>query len=248
MDRSEKENRNIAYHEAGHAVAAYACGRPFRYVTIVESGDAAGGVGFCQAPKWFEPEDDVDPATVEILTSVAVGAFAGPVAAERISGVYDEVGASSDEDSAKMAISLLGQNKEIFVENAKAVIDEYWPAVEAVAQELIVQRRITAAKAREIMAAVLPQGLNMAAKERAAHYRRLRRRKAAKARQGRIFQRVGESLASGKKLTLGELACEVFGIESSELKKTQLRDVSRALKRLVGPAVHIPSLSHEPME
>ena len=69
-----KSLRNIAYHEAGHAVAACFVGKRFTAVTIVPSEKTLGA---CDTTPWSNFHPDVETASRLNYDARAVGSYAG---------------------------------------------------------------------------------------------------------------------------------------------------------------------------
>ena len=88
--RSEKDNKLVAYHEAGHAVASYYCKHtdPVKHITIIPAGDA-GGVTLTR------PTEDHFGYSKNEMLDIIVRALGGRAAEEII---FEDIttGASSD--------------------------------------------------------------------------------------------------------------------------------------------------------
>ncbi len=92
--RSEKDNKLVAYHEAGHAVASYYCENtdPVKHITIIPAGDT-GGVTLTR------PVEDHFGYSKNQMLDIIVRALGGRVAEEII---FKDIttGASSDIQQA----------------------------------------------------------------------------------------------------------------------------------------------------
>jgi ATP-dependent Zn protease len=91
-----------AYHEAGHAVAAYFLDRKFKKVSIVEYENCAGHVLY---PHWhprFRPDISGGPRTNDLIDKPVLVSFAGPIAEAKSLGKrrFNHIGASQDYRNA----------------------------------------------------------------------------------------------------------------------------------------------------
>lgn len=145
-----------AYHEAGHAVAAAALGRIVELVTIVPYGKRRGACRTRRAPTSEALEDAVvvtyagmyadylccialsgrDLTDVE-LDSVVDDAGGDLDKARRVRGLATVVGAPEDD-------TRIGRR-------TVQILDERWPAVEALAAALLKRRRLSGSAARRII-------------------------------------------------------------------------------------------------
>ncbi len=104
MVMSEKEKKNTAYHEAGHAIVGYVVPEhdPVHKVTIIPRGRALGVTHFL-------PEDDKYSQSKRYLLGVIATAYGGRIAEEMINGPDGvSTGASSDiEYATRMARNMV---------------------------------------------------------------------------------------------------------------------------------------------
>src|SRR3954471_6910286 len=144
--------RPTAFHEAGHAVAAYVLGRPIKHATIVPEQWKLGHVrlgGRHHAQR-------LETTTVGVqarfrLECDVIGAFAGPEAERRATGRANNVGARSDHGyAADVALALAGGDEKeanAYIRwvrrRAERLIEQYWTQVEAVAALLMERRTVT---------------------------------------------------------------------------------------------------------
>jgi len=84
--RITKRLRTTAYHEAGHAVAAWWLFLKFRYVTIKPDGDTLGHVKFNRSPKWFSPDIDKSDRVRLFAERHIISSFAGQIAEAQVPG------------------------------------------------------------------------------------------------------------------------------------------------------------------
>jgi hypothetical protein len=132
----------VAYHEAGHAVMAIALGRPVQKVTIV-AGRSQRGVqrlGACQIKKG-RLRDSKDWLEDEVLIL-----FAGMVAEARVTGDYCLQHASDDLRCVRRYVQMRADGERQIERLEKRLLsktenllesDEYWRAIELIANELI---------------------------------------------------------------------------------------------------------------
>jgi ATP-dependent Zn protease len=132
---------DTAYHEAGHAVAAYAMRKRVESVTVIPEDEYLGCVRYHGFPEWFRPDID-----------------SGGTAGEMHTRRYNRVGASSDMQLAfQMASYMVGgvEDLEDYIdraqERATAILEENWPAVEALAEALLLHGELSGRAARKIM-------------------------------------------------------------------------------------------------
>ena len=105
---------NIAYHEAGHAVAAIENGIKFHHVTIIRD-EEKNSLGHILLSKLLLISDfDDSPRTRLKAEKFIQVALAGPIAEEKYTGILNRVGSSQDfEQSFAVAANLFGQTKVI---------------------------------------------------------------------------------------------------------------------------------------
>jgi hypothetical protein len=156
----------VAYHEAGHAVAHCCFHVPFRKATIVPSEDYLGMVeGKRLGPKLTERFSIgyPTPRDRDRVESVVMCLFAGTIAEHRFTGRWSHRGARTDDANATdLLLNLAGGNGDEIPLYAKwlrhrasvAILSPvYWPVVEAVAQELLTRKTLTAQQVRLVLGA-----------------------------------------------------------------------------------------------
>ncbi|CCF84463.1 hypothetical protein [Nitrolancea hollandica] len=134
---------HTAYHEAGHAVAAFVLGRGFYSVSITSEGNSAGRCYFAPRPEMFNPWSR-DPATQSRLEIEVITDLAGGIA-ERIATGFDNVpGMASDVYSAIDTATYITGNEAkrlAYIERAEAraesILRQHWRAVQALAEALL---------------------------------------------------------------------------------------------------------------
>jgi hypothetical protein len=156
-------DRATAIHEAAHATAAVHFGRELLAVSLNQH---PGRIG--QA--YFVPPEPTEPGSEEelrLLTDRGVIAWAGPTAERRFIGAKDDVetlpGARLDLDIVEAAARLVAANDDARAQRCKALWrlraqvlvwrDDFWAAVEAVADELLAETLLTDPHVRRIVEA-----------------------------------------------------------------------------------------------
>jgi ATP-dependent Zn protease len=138
-----------AYHEAGHAVAAMALGRPIQRVSVRADHDY---LGLCKIQKGvFRPSED----WLEREILIALG---GIVAEARHTGHYAWEGASRDRQTVRrLAVQRAGEARADRLERrllAKAEHllgqEGHWRAVELLAAELLRRGAVSGRAARDL--------------------------------------------------------------------------------------------------
>ncbi|MDP9378743.1 MAG: hypothetical protein M3Q29_01085 [Chloroflexota bacterium] len=158
-----------AYHEAGHAVLAWRHGRNLQRASIVpDSEEETLGHVLWDTPNSFRQRLDSiewhDPGDLRMRQQVEeriIEYFAGDIAEEKKIGIRDLVGAERDHHNAlNLATYMTGsiEQTELFLawlgERARAEVDRWWVAIEAVAEELLRQRVLSGERVFAIIADV----------------------------------------------------------------------------------------------
>jgi hypothetical protein len=163
----DRKLKGTAYHEAGHAVAAFALGRAVRRVSIIPDED--GSLGRChyfaQTSRRFTPDAVADAWHRARLETMIRCATAGGVAEQLLTGRRPlRWGATEDADfTVTCAMYMTGDADEL-----AAYIDWLWKsttnllrqpwrwaAVEALAADLLDRRELGQRRTRETIRAAL---------------------------------------------------------------------------------------------
>ena len=137
-----------AYHEAGHAVASHLCkyAPNIRKVTIVPTEEAHGHVS-PYAESSFQPEFNTDLRRIVDRVTVLL---AGNEAVKKLTGRYDNRGASEDRSEAvNLALYETGSSEETaalinWVQvRTKNLVDFHWDYIRAVATELLQRKTLS---------------------------------------------------------------------------------------------------------
>jgi Peptidase family M41 len=144
MTRKERKLRATAYHEAGHAVAAWKFGLRFKHVTIKAQEDTLGHMLHGRSPKWFRPDCDNSDRTRLRAERRIITSLAGQLAEGKYYGRRPRFGMWGDNDSAvNMALHLCGSAKTTsaylnFCFHASGdLVNTFWREIRAVAKALL---------------------------------------------------------------------------------------------------------------
>ena len=161
-DDQDGEARRVAYHEAGHAVLAWTYGLKFSRVSIVGTEDYQGVVKF-DSPGVVRTDDTA------FIEAHALNNLAGEVAVEILTGTPPDWGESFGVDGADIdgftdlamklgwhvvrwgVVEIEPALKE-YAAKVRGLLEERWPAVEAVAEALLHNKELSGTEALRIMA------------------------------------------------------------------------------------------------
>lgn len=149
----------VAYHEAGHAVAAVVLGRPVTEAVISDDGD--GWVG----PEFHLPAPPLSPDDRKLIEDQIVELAAGPYAEARRTGkplAMDDIQVRmlvpdndwSDVRRCSHALQPNGCDLDALVESGRKLVDTHWDEIGAVAASLKTRRQLTGDEIRRLMASV----------------------------------------------------------------------------------------------
>lgn len=137
--------KRTAYHEAGHAVAAYLLDRDFKSVTIIREGDTLGQCSLTKLDD-FHPDINADQRTLAHLEEYMIMLHAGVASEYLATGRYNWTGAHSDLTiAAHLAANACGTDEEVqlyrelMMVRAKNLLRlaHNWSAVQTLAEELL---------------------------------------------------------------------------------------------------------------
>ena len=149
----------VAYHEAGHAVAAFEQGVPFEEVTIIPEGGMSRHLRRGDFGRTFRPDARAGRGREQIEADIIV-TFAGPAAEAKFGGRRNLVAARGDSASAaKLAAQVCTSHEEVVayvewltIRAVKLIAGRpQWKAVQAVAASLLENHEISAVDARKII-------------------------------------------------------------------------------------------------
>ena len=172
-----KALESAAYHEAGHAVAAWHCGVRTKSLSIVPESDSAGR--HVRHPYFggLKLEIDSSPRAQRRVENMALVCCAGPAAQRRFDPKrFRSYHAQGDWYEAMNLLSYLTNDDEVLMAHFKLIelrarkliaLPSVWSLIEAVARALLERRHLTGKEVRAIisdgMNAVLPTHERLAA-------------------------------------------------------------------------------------
>jgi ATP-dependent Zn protease len=154
------QDRVTAYHEAGHAVAAWTFGMRFKRVTIVPKDDSLGSLtlsmwGTSVSPDLLSTDDAED---VEYIRRRIVVSLAGGLAEEVLTGAPNDTMRSHDLHSAVDLAGYVTRSLEDMEEyldsaslSASEVVRGNWAVIEALAGALLEHRTLNFEQATAVM-------------------------------------------------------------------------------------------------
>jgi hypothetical protein len=153
--------KTVAYHEAGHAVAAIRFRRAFKSVTVVPGEDNLGHARMFDVPQSVIDDDTAGPdnfAGRHIIEKAILVSLAGPAAEREFVGRFDHRGAGSDyQNCVDLALHLYGVvTAEKFIDFLLSLARDFVRTriasvqIEAVAEALIDQKTLSARRVKAI--------------------------------------------------------------------------------------------------
>lgn len=143
-----------AYHEAGHAVAAIELGFQFDHVTIIpdETENSLGHILYAHYTMFLNIGHR---QFTRDLRDYLIANRAGPIAAERYTGQWNEVGAVSDDANFWRTLwQMYGERGDRHARDltrqARKLVRLQWPAIERVAQGLLRERTLSYTDAKKM--------------------------------------------------------------------------------------------------
>ena len=155
----------LAYHVAGHAVAAYILRQRFSKVSIVDDADNLGHLAHGGPhSKGFHPEWDDSPRTRTQAEKEIMVYFAG-AAAEKILTGTDPIESSDLTVAVGLTFALTASLEETLAylrwlqvrTKELLAVPHHWAAVGALAQELLARGEVSYRKARRVIARAVAQ-------------------------------------------------------------------------------------------
>jgi hypothetical protein len=156
-----------AYHEAGHAVAAYLRRLRFTNISIIPDRGTLGRCEFSEAPVIIDLKTHSIARARRRIETLIIVSLAGIVAEHLLTGRHNWRGAQADlQDAARYAAYVTGSDDELgaylrwLSEHTKMLLSAppCWLAVRQLAAVLIEDRRLGERRARAIIAEALKRG------------------------------------------------------------------------------------------
>lgn len=162
------DERQTAYHEAGHAVALYWHGlrtstkRTFKSVSIEPEADTLGRMIHLTPGEWWNPEFGDDRRTAKTTEVHIITSLAGRHAESRAG--YEPFGYESDHESASVLVMHLDgspRTTQATIDLLDIIAEEtfdhpkVWSAVEALVEALLKHRTLKWREARSVLQPIL---------------------------------------------------------------------------------------------
>ena len=159
---------SVCYHEAGHAVAIYLSGFQQQDVDILpqvlENGDIIMGSDYMDTGHLDNKGLDNDHIAVQRFTKarkVITIYLCGEISERKYSHRVSKL-SGSDIQMVDVILKeeIVEEQRELFLKNCHAIsiqiINDYWPAVVALAETLYDEKRIPAAMVKQIVEEMIP--------------------------------------------------------------------------------------------
>ena len=160
MARKMSELERTAYHEAGHAVAAFALNRRVRSVTVIPDGDTLGQNLYGKA-RMIQPDAGVDRRTRNEIERRFICAMAGWAVEAKLNPRRRGIATGSNDlqHASDLASYVVGSAEELeaysnwlWIRTKQLIaLPHYWAAIEALAGELVTHKRLGERRVREVI-------------------------------------------------------------------------------------------------
>jgi ATP-dependent Zn protease len=154
------ELTRTAYHEAGHAVAAFFEHLAIKSVTVVPDEGSFGKVKHYRTPS-FRPDVNADARTNQRVLAHMLVDLAGPAAEREIGGrAFRHATSHQDyQNAADLATRLCGSDESVNAllrwvgVCARDLVRTRWPMIELLAKALLTRRTLNGRQVREVILA-----------------------------------------------------------------------------------------------
>ncbi len=151
MAKKNPGEKATAFHEAGHAVAAYGLGIKLKKATIVpDLKNEYRGAVETVPPKRFRADYDMTTRKRTIIEKQVMMSFAGGIAAKKYTGRFNRFGAGEDHRQAvKLADCVTGspEETEAYIKwlwiRTDTFVEVNWKIIELVAAELLAKKTLS---------------------------------------------------------------------------------------------------------
>lgn len=126
-----KEEKATAYHEAGHALAAYRFDHYGGRITIIPEGDTVGSS--LSEGEWGDGSKDIEQIIV---------LYAGFTAESKYNKNANKLASSSDDAKAADLLQRTNETESNLREKTKKIIDKNWTIIEAIAEKLFIHQTL----------------------------------------------------------------------------------------------------------
>lgn len=157
--RPSRALQSVAHHEAGHAVVNWKEGVPVTSVSIIPKEDSVGHIISRHILHEINVEWDDSPQTRSLVESRIRICLAGPIAQKMFNPHgFRKHHAEHDWKEATNLVLYLGGDEETtnaciqqLKNQTHDIIDRHWDRVEAIAEALIEQKKLSGAQVKEII-------------------------------------------------------------------------------------------------
>lgn len=154
MKRRDVTDRAVAYHEAGHAVAAFKQGIGIRRISIMAEAGRDGFVHHAPVMGRYRPDWDNSPQVRVRGERVIRICLAGPAAQRKFNPrTYRHWHAQGDFEQAAVMMSYLaapGEHERAYMRllkiETRRLVEHNWKLIGALANELIRRRKMSGAE------------------------------------------------------------------------------------------------------
>jgi len=123
--------KETAYHEAGHALAAYRLGFYLGQTSIIKKKHILGFSS--NESEWGDGLRDIDQIIV---------LYAGLTAEQKFNPNADESGSTNDNEKASSLLKRTSETESSLRQRAKDLINDNWQIIQAIAEKLLIYKTL----------------------------------------------------------------------------------------------------------